>query len=304
MYAFSRVCVNSKPENYYGSSEKIRYFALFFFFIFHFSLLIFNFLCMSTLLFDKIVYGPVNSRRLGVSLGVNLSPADGKRCTFDCIYCECGLNAHRRTQTSAPSREEVKKALSEKLVQMKAEGVSPDVITFSGNGEPTMHPDFAGIIDDTLDTRDRLCPSAKVAVLSNSTMLHKEEVVMALCKVDDNLMKFDAASNELIELIDQPAIRDFTAEKLIEQLCRFNGKLTIQSIFLEGEHNGVRFDNSRNEDVDLWIEALRKIRPENVMIYTISRETPVKTLQKTPMKTLEKIAQKVRNAGFHVTVSG
>ena len=259
---------------------------------------------MSTLLFNEIVYGPVHSRRLGVSLGINLSPADGKRCTFDCIYCECGLNAQRRTQTSAPSREEVKMALSEKLSQMKKEGLSPDVITFSGNGEPTMHPDFAGIIYDTIDIRDLLYPQAKVAVLSNSTMLHKDEVVEALCKVDDNLMKFDAARNDFIEQIDQPVIHDFTVERLIEQLCLFNGRLIVQSIFLQGEHNGVRIDNTKDEDVDLWIEALKKIRPEKVMIYTISRETPVKTLQKVPMETLENIAEKVRNADFPVTVSG
>ena len=259
---------------------------------------------MSTLLFNEIVYGPVHSRRLGVSLGINISPADGKRCSFDCIYCECGFNAQRRTQTSAPTRKEVKKTLFEKLTLIKTEGIIPDVITFSGNGEPTMHPDFAGIIDDTLELRDRLCPSTKVAVLSNSTMLHKEDVVNALSKVDDNLMKFDAARNDFIEQIDQPAIHGFTVEKLIEQLCRFNGKLTIQSIFLQGEHDGVRIDNTQNEDIDLWIEALKKIHPEKVMIYTISRETPVKTLQKVAMKTLEEIAEKVRNAGFMVTVSG
>ena len=259
---------------------------------------------MSTLLFNEIIYGPVHSRRLGVSLGINLSPTDGKRCTFDCIYCECGLNAQRRTQTPAPSREEVKKALYEKLSQMKKDGLTPDVITFSGNGEPTMHPDFAGIIDDTIDIRNLLCPQAKVAVLSNSTMLHRDEVVGALCKADDNLMKFDAAKDDFIGQIDQPAIHDFTAKRLIEQLCRFNGKLTVQTIFLQGKHNGARIDNTKDEDVDLWIEALKKIRPEKVMIYTISRETPVKTLQKVPMEILENIAEKVRNAGFPVTVSG
>jgi len=259
---------------------------------------------MATLLFDQIVYGPIHSRRLGVSLGINLSPMDGKRCTFDCIYCECGLNAERHAHTPAPSREKVKEALTQKLTLMKTEGIHPDVITFSGNGEPTMHPDFAGIIDDTLSLRDELCPEAKVAVLSNSTMLHKEEVVLALCKVDDNLMKLDAATDKLIEQIDQPVIHDFTVKKLIEQLCRFNGKLTIQTIFLQGEHNGVQIDNTHDEDVNLWIEALKKIRPKKVMIYTISRETPVKTLQKVSINTLEKIAEKVRNAGFPVSISG
>ena len=259
---------------------------------------------MSTLLFDQIVYGPVHSRRLGVSLGVNLSPADGKRCTFDCIYCECGLNEERRTQTQAPSRENVKKALTKKLYQMKTEGIFPEVITFSGNGEPTMHPDFAVIIDDTLEIRDTICPSAKVAILSNSTMLHKEEVVQALFKVDENLMKFDAADDELIALIDQPAIDDFTAKKLIDHLVRFNGKLSVQTLFLKGEHRGIRIDNTNDETVERWIEAIKKIRPEKVMIYTISRETPVKLLYKAPVEILEKIADKVRKSGFQTIVSG
>jgi wyosine [tRNA(Phe)-imidazoG37] synthetase (radical SAM superfamily) len=258
---------------------------------------------MPTFLFDQIVYGPVQSRRLGISLGINLSPVNGKRCTFDCIYCECGLNEERRTKTPAPSREEVRQALTKKLGEMCAEEIRPDVITFSGNGEPTMHPDFAGIIDDTIEVRDKLCPEAKVAVLSNSTMLHKEEVMQALCKVDENLMKLDAAKDDLIKQIDQPEIHDFTAEKLIEQLTRLNGKLIIQSIFLTGEHNSVRIDNTGDENVMQWIEALKKIRPEKVMIYTISRDTPVKTLQKAPVETLEKIAEKVKQAGFDVTIS-
>jgi wyosine [tRNA(Phe)-imidazoG37] synthetase (radical SAM superfamily) len=258
---------------------------------------------MSTILFDEIVYGPVKSRRLGLSLGVNLSPANGKRCTFNCIYCECGLNEERRTKTPAPTREEVKQALTTKFTEMTAVGIRPDVITFSGNGEPTMHPDFAGILEDTLEIRDKLCPATKVAALSNSTVLHKEEVIRALCKADENLMKLDAASDDLIGKIDQPEIHDFTAKKLIEQLCRFNGKLIIQTIFLKGEHNGAYIDNTRDEDVARWIDALKKIRPQKVMIYTLSRETPVKTLQKIPMETLEQIAEKVRQAGFEVSVS-
>ena len=259
---------------------------------------------MATLLFNEIVYGPVHSRRLGVSLGINLSPTDGKQCTFDCIYCECGLNAMHKARLTHPSREEVKKTLSVKLTCLKAGGIIPDRITFSGNGEPTMHPHFAGIIDDTLAVRDLLCPTAKVAVLTNSTMLHQPEVVQALCKIDENLMKLDAASDTLIQLIDQPVKKDFTAEKLIEQLRGFNGKLTIQSIFLRGEHQGVTVDNTHDEDVDLWIEALKIIRPQKVMIYTINRETPVKSLQKVPVETLEKIAKSVKQADFEVTVSG
>ena len=258
---------------------------------------------MATLLFDQIVYGPVRSRRLGVSLGINLSPPDGKRCTFDCIYCECGLNMERITHSPAPSRENVRIALAGKLAQMKTEGFLPDVITFSGNGEPTMHPEFAGIIADTIDMRDKLCPSTKVAVLSNSTMLHKEEVMQALCKVDESLMKFDAATDELITLIDQPAIPDFTAQKLINHLVRFKGKLAVQTMFLQGAYQDIRIDNTRVEDVEKWVDALHIIQPEKVMIYTINRETPVKSLTKIPSETLEKIADKVRATGFHVTVS-
>jgi len=259
---------------------------------------------MSTILFDQIVYGPVHSRRLGVSLGINLSPTDGKRCTFDCIYCECGLNKERKSHKPPPAREDVKKALESKLSQLSAEGIYPDRITFSGNGEPTMHPDFAGIIDDTLEIRTQKCPSAKVAVLTNSTMLHNTDVVQALCKIDENLMKLDAATDKLIKLIDQPVSHNFTAAKVIEQLLLFNGKLTIQTIFLKGVYQGEQIDNTCDEDVDLWIEALKIIRPKKVMIYTINRETPVKSLQKIPVETLEKIADRVRDAGFQVVVAG
>ena len=143
---------------------------------------------MSTFLFDKIVFGPVHSRRLGVSLGINLLPVDGKLCSFDCIYCECGLNSERRTKSKLPTREEVRKELEETLVSMKASETAPDVITFAGNGEPTLHPDFGGIIEDTVSLRDRLFPKAKIAVLSNSTMLHKEEVFNALHKVEDDIL--------------------------------------------------------------------------------------------------------------------
>ena len=259
---------------------------------------------MSTILFQEIVYGPVHSRRLGVSLGINLSPHDGKRCTFNCVYCECGLNEERRTTTAAPTREAVRTALEEKLAQLRTEGVCPDVITFSGNGEPTMHPMFAEIIDDTLALRNKWCPSAKVAVLSNSTMLHHPAVFQALCKVDDCLMKLDAGCDALIQRIDEPLMPDFSAEKVIEQLCQFNGQLTIQTIFLRGEYHGKNLDNTREEDVSLWIDALRHIRPRQVMIYTISRETPVATLQKITIDTLEQIAARVREAGFLVSVAG
>ena len=257
---------------------------------------------MPTNLFNQIVYGPVHSRRLGLSLGINLSPPDGKRCTFNCIYCECGLNEERKACHPSPSREDVRQALSGKLAQMNVEGIVPDRITFSGNGEPTMHPAFSSIITDTLEIRNRFCPSAKIAVLTNSTLLHKADVVSALCRADENLMKLDAATDELIRLIDQPVKNDFTAAKLVEQLCSFNGKLIIQSIFLSGEYRGVRIDNTGDAAIDAWLAALQKIRPQKVMIYTIDRETPVKSLQKIPLTALEEIAAQVRNRYIKVDV--
>lgn len=258
---------------------------------------------MSTILFNQIVYGPVHSRRLGVSLGVNVSPADGKRCTFNCIYCECGLNEERRTRTPAPRREDVRKALKTKLSEMADDGVLPDVITFSGNGEPTMHPDFAGIIDDTLELRNTFCPKAKVAVLSNSTMIRKDDVFNALLKVDENIMKLDSVYDRRMRQIDDPEMSDFTCEELIRQLCRFEGHLIIQTIFLRGKRDGVIIDNTSHEEVSAWIDALKRIRPRKVMIYTIARETPVRSLQKIPKTELDTIADMVRNEGFEVSVS-
>jgi len=259
---------------------------------------------MATLLFDQIVYGPVFSRRLGVSLGVNISPPDGKHCSFNCIYCECGLNEQRRPNQKAPQRETVRQAIEAKLLQLKDEGIVPDVITFSGNGEPTLHPEFAAIIDDTLALRNRLCPQTRVAVLSNSTMLHSDSVFHALCNVDDNIMKLDSVSDSRIRQIDDPVNVNFSSEELIRQLCRFNGQLTIQTIFLRGERDGVVIDNTCDEEVALWIDALKQINPRKVMIYTIDRETPVKSLQKIPASELEAIAQRVRKEGIAVTVSG
>ncbi|MDR0756556.1 MAG: radical SAM protein [Tannerella sp.] len=258
---------------------------------------------MATILFHDIVYGPVRSRRLGISLGVNISPSDGKRCTFNCIYCECGLNEERPATAKVPRREEICEALNAKLSQMASENIFPDVITFSGNGEPTLHPAFAGIIDDTLALRDRWCPQAKVAVLSNSTMIWKESVFQALCRADENIMKLDSATDTCMWQIDQPESADFTCEQVIRQLCRFGGKVIIQTIFLRGERDGLAIDNTVEAEIDAWMDAIKKINPRKVMIYTIDRETPIKSLQKVPPDELYAIAARVRAAGFEVSVS-
>lgn len=258
---------------------------------------------MSTILFDNIIFGPIQSRRLGVSLGVNLLPPDGKLCSFDCIYCECGLNAERRTRTKLPSRSQVKDALAEKLSSMQQEDKCPDVITFAGNGEPTMHPEFEGIIDDTIELRNQFCPGAKVAVLSNSTMLHKPGVFRALNKIEDNILKLDSVLDKRIRQLNVPNSPSFRFDNLLEQLKQFNGNVIIQTMFLRGECNGESVDNTTEEEISGWLDALKEIRPKQVMIYTIDRETPVKGLRKVSKEDLEAIADRARALGFEVSVS-
>ena len=250
---------------------------------------------MSTFLFDSAVFGPVKSRRLGVSLGINLLPNDSKLCSFDCIYCECGWNPDpRKVKAVLPNRSQVKVALEKKLEEMAVNHELPDVITFAGNGEPTMHTEFSTIIDDTVELRDRLAPSARIAVLSNSTMLFKPTVVEALKKVDDNILKLDSAFPATIEIMNCPVGR-FDLDKVVEQLCVFNGRLAIQTMFLKGIFKGVSFDNTTDEEVTSWIGLLKKIRPERVMIYTIARDTPLETLTRISLEKLNEIAAKVRH---------
>ena len=255
------------------------------------------------MIFDSIVYGPIHSRRLGISLGMNLFPTDGKLCTFDCIYCECGYNKDHCPHEKMPRREEVREALARKLDEMRADGKVPDVITFAGNGEPTMHPDFAGIIDDTIAIRDQHCPSAKIAVLSNSTMLGKEDVFQALCKIEDNIMKLDSVLDKRIRQINVPNQPSFCFAELLKNLCRFEGKVIIQTMFLHGERDGEPVDNLGEEEVAGWIAALKQIRPKQVMIYTIDRATPLQTLRKATKDELDAIAARARGEGFDVTVS-
>ena len=258
---------------------------------------------MSTILFDKIVFGPVHSRILGVSLGINLLPVDGKVCSFDCIYCECGLNRDGRTGSKLPTSECVKKELEETLLSMAATGKAPDVITFAGNGEPTLHPDFGGIIDDTIFLRNKFFPKAKIAVLSNATMLHKREVFNALLQVDDAILKLDSISDRRIRQINAPNSPSFCSKELVEQLSRFNGKAIIQTMFLKGSLQGESVDNTTDEEIKGWIDALKVIQPRQVMIYTIDRETPVKNLHKVTKEELEVIAEYARIQGFEVSVS-
>ncbi len=259
---------------------------------------------MATFLFDKIIFGPVKSRRLGVSLGINLLPRDTKICSFDCIYCECGRNPRKYPEKpKLPSREEVKKKLEETLLRMEADSQLPDVITFAGNGEPTMHPKFAEIIDDTLVLRERYAPEARIAVLSNANTLHKKSVFEALRKVEDNIQKLDSAFENTITLLNCPQ-GNFSLPKIVGQLAAFKGKVIIQTLFARGSYKGEIIDNTTEKEVSAWLELLKKIKPMQVMVYTIARDTPVGTLEKVPLADLNKIAEQVEGAGFPVQVSG
>lgn len=258
---------------------------------------------MSTILFDEIVFGPVHSRRLGVSLGMNLLPVDGKVCSFDCIYCECGYNVDHRAHKGLPTREEVYEALEKRLAAMHEKGERLDVITFAGNGEPTLHPQFAAIIDDTMTLRNIYYPDAKVSVLSNATRIDRPDVFDALNKVDNNILKLDSCFDETVRLIDVPASASFSVEKLIEELCRFKGNLIVQTLFLQGEHNGKIIDNTTEKELLPWLEALRRIAPQEVMIYTIDRETPEKALRKAAPEKLDEIARRVEAMGIKAQVS-
>lgn len=255
-----------------------------------------------TALYPQIVYGPVRSRRLGLSLGVNLLPLEAKLCTFDCIYCECGWNGDNSGSRRFNDREQVAAALESALVAMAAEGQLPDVVTFAGNGEPTMHPDFEAIIEDTIALRDKYAPSAKISVLSNATQLHREDVVRALCRVDNNILKIDSLDEDMARLINKPCC-NYSVAKVVEQLKAFEGRVIVQTMFLRGEYNGKIVDNTTEPQIAAWLEAVRSIAPESVMVYSIARDTPCKTLQKVEREELEQIAERVRALGITCSVA-
>lgn len=257
-----------------------------------------------TILFHEIVYGPVQSRRLGKSLGVNLLPYDGKLCSFDCIYCECGFNRDFRTKTKLPDRENVRAAMEDKLLQLQKEGVTPDVITFAGNGEPTMHPEFEGIIDDTLLLRDRYFPQAKISVLSNGLHLNKKEVFDAMRKIENPILKLDSAFDETARQIDRPNAAAYSVSQQVERYRLFEGDFILQSMFLRGRFEGRVVDNTTEKEVSAWLGLVRSLRPREVMIYTIDRETPARELEKAPNEVLQEIARRVGELGIPTMVAG
>jgi wyosine [tRNA(Phe)-imidazoG37] synthetase (radical SAM superfamily) len=257
---------------------------------------------MATFLFDDIIFGPVKSRRLGASLGINLLPTSGKFCNFNCIYCECGWSSPADPKTKLPRREEIRNRLEERILQIKADGSPFDRITFAGNGEPTIHPDFVGIIADTLEIRNRLVPGVKIAVLSNATQIDRPEIFEALGRIDQNILKLDSANEQTVRLINQPPA-GYNISRVIDGMMRYHGHFILQTLFISGEFGGIPLNNASDEEVKAWLTVVEQVRPELVMIYTIARDTPVNTLQKIEPEVLDRIAGKVRDLGISVQVS-
>ena len=258
---------------------------------------------MSTIIYPSPIFGPVHSRRLGLSLGINLMPGDGKICTFDCLYCECGFNGDHRVRLPRPTRDEVISGLQDVLMKMRDEGLVPDVLTFAGNGEPTAHPDFPAIIRDVIHIRDEYAPMAKVSVLSNATMIHREDVRAALMLVDNNILKLDTVDPLYIALIDRPVQASYDVGAIIEDMRKFDGHVVIQTMFLKGIIDGRDVDNTGDEYVLSWLAAVRHINPREVMIYTIDRETPDRRLLKATPAELDRICRLVSSSGIKCSAS-
>jgi wyosine [tRNA(Phe)-imidazoG37] synthetase (radical SAM superfamily) len=257
---------------------------------------------MSGILFDDIVFGPLKSRRFGISLGINLLPAKAKICSFNCIYCECGLTGNEvieKTRLFTP--DEIQNSLEDRFKALQNENVYPDSLTFAGNGEPTLHPKFARIVDDVCELRDKYFPKAKITVLSNSTLLHKPYVHQALLKVDNNVLKLDAGTQNTFDQINRP-VKKILLSEVINQLCAFKGNITIQTLLLRGMVNGKPVDNTTETEVDAWLGHLKRIQPKLVMLYPIDRRTPVETLEKITLDELNTIAEKVRGIGLNAEV--
>lgn len=254
---------------------------------------------MATIIYPSPIFGPVNSRRLGVSLGINLMPNDGKVCSFDCLYCECGFNADFRPKHKRPTRQEVKEALTEVLKKRHENHEPLDDITFAGNGEPTGHPDFKAIVEDTVEVRNQYFPEAKLSVLSNATYIYKPEVREALMLVDNNILKLDTVDMDYIKKLDRPQQPHYDVKDVIENLKKFDGHVIIQTMFLCGDG----MDNTSEQYVAPWLEAVKDIKPQQVMVYTIDRETPDKLLEKASHETLDAIKARVEALGIKCTAS-
>jgi wyosine [tRNA(Phe)-imidazoG37] synthetase (radical SAM superfamily) len=256
---------------------------------------------MNGFLFEQIVFGPIRSRRLGISLGVNLLPLNKKHCTFNCLYCECGWTLPKTGKAVFPEREEIKKELEKKLASMQAKNAMLDAITFAGNGEPTLHPAFAEVIDDTMALRDRYYPGANISVLSNASKAGDPKIAAALLKIEQSILKLDAGTEETFQKINNPKI-NITLNEILANLSLFKGQMIIQTLFVKGNNEGVAFDNTTDEELEAWLGHLKKLQPKLVMIYPIARATPAEDVEKIGPDKLWEIAQKVEALGIATEV--
>ena len=248
------------------------------------------------------IIGPIHSRRLGISLGVNLLPADGKVCSFDCLYCECGYNKDHRGG-HMPVADDVMNELEAKLVSMSENGEGLDVITFAGNGEPTLHPKFAEVIDRTIALRNAFFPEAKVSVLSNATRMSEPEVHAALLKVDNNILKIDGAFDETIRLIDRPVDSHYNVRQVVEGMKEFKGELIVQTMFVRGEHDGISIDNTTPAEVTAWCDLMREIAPKQIMVYSLDRPTPEQKLVKVSKEEMAALVKPLIDEGFNISIA-
>lgn len=248
---------------------------------------------------EKTVFGPIHSRRLGSSLGINLLPENGKICTFDCIYCECGWNKDGRDDTVIPTAEKVHTDLERMLIKLSHDDTPVDSITFSGDGEPTLNPEFPIIIDDTLRLRNQYYPKAKVSVLSNATRIHRPEILAALKRVDNPIMKIDAPTNALAEKINHP-VPGYDVASVVEALKGFEGNFVLQTMFLRSED----FDSSAPEVLNGWMDIVRLLSPREIMVYTIDRPTPAQNLQKFTVEEMRNLLEPLLREGFNIQIKG
>ncbi len=250
---------------------------------------------------DNII-GPIHSRRLGISLGVNLLPKDAKVCSFDCLYCECGWNKDHKGG-HFPDADAVMEELEAKLKEEVAEGRNIDVITFAGNGEPTLHPRFGEVIDRTIEIRNRYYPNARVSVLSNATRMTDPIVHAALLKVDNNILKIDGAFDETIHLIDQPNDKNYSVRYIVDGMKSFKGQLIVQTMFVRGMHDGKVVDNTTPEEVSAWCDLMREIKPHQIMVYSLDRPTPEPNLVKVSKEEMAQFVAPLVAEGFNVSIA-
>ena len=236
-----------------------------------------------------ILYGPIRSKRLGCSLGLNLFPSDRKVCSFDCVYCHFGGTTDHVRQSERlgiPSVTEVLAAVEEFL---KSDN-DFDYITFSGNGEPTMYPDFAELVPKLHELIRRRRPSVRLALLSNSSCVGEESLYPALKLIDLPIFKLDAGNQTTFEILNRPC-PGVTISAIIDGLTRLSARqeIIIQTVMVDGpvpNHDGQAFDD--------WIVAIRRIRPGAIQLYTTDRPVADTRVRKVSDRQLETIAARIR----------